>query len=310
MILTLTPNPTIDRVFYCQDFALDAVVRADREAITPCGKGVNAAMALHEMGESVLVLGLRAGHTGDHHTLLLDELGIRHDLLHAAGETRTNVVLVDQATSQQSSISALTLRASPKHLEGLCGKIEQHAGTAWGLICGGSLPPGLPAASYCKLLERGRDQDLTTLLDSSGQALRSGVKARPHLLKVNLKEYRDLEPSAPDEIRLLAERIEARLGEWATEAIIITLGERGAVAATSQGTFVAVPPKIQATNTAGAGDALGGGLMAARCRGGGWPEALVLGTAAGASVVMNEETGVCRRDQIEALRPQVEIQRL
>lgn len=310
MILTLTPNPTIDRVLFCRNFALDAVVRADREAITPCGKGVNAAMALHEMGEDVLVLGLRAGHTGAHHAHLLDELGIGHDLLSAAGETRTNVVLVDQATSQQSSISAPTLHSSPKHLEGLCEKIDQHAGAAWGLICGGSLPPGLPADSYRTLLERGRDRGLKTLLDTSGQPLRSGVAARPHLLKVNLNEYRDLDPGAPDALQPLTARLEARLGEWAAEAIVVTLGERGAVAVTCQGTLVAVPPAIPVTNTAGAGDALGSGLMLARSRGDGWPQALALGTAAAASVVMNEGTGVCRRDQIDTLLTQIEIRQL
>jgi len=47
--------------------------------------------------------------------------------------------------------------------------------------------------------------------------------------------------------------------------------------------------------------------MLARSRGDDWSTALALGTAAAASVVMNEGTGICRREQVEELLPQVQV---
>ena len=97
------------------------------------------------------------------------------------------------------------------------------------------------------------------------------------------------------------------MGEWASEALIVTLGELGALAVTLEGGFHARPPEVRVVNTAGAGDALNGGIMLARSRGDGWSAALALGTVAAASVVMNEGTGVCRREQVEELFPQVQV---
>lgn len=310
MILTLTPNPTIDRVIFCRNFALDRVVRAEGEAITPCGKGVNASMALHELGGDTLVLGLRAGFTGSHHAYLLDEMGIKHELLPAEGETRTLVVLVDLAVGKQSSISASGLRARPEHLKQLAGRIEQHASGAWGLICGGSLPPGLPFDSHAHLLGHSRQMGLVTLLDSSGEPLRQGVTARPSILKINRHELADLDSVAPADAHDLATELEQRLGTWASDAIIITLGAEGMVAATNEGVFWVKAIRVPVVNTAGAGDALSAGLMLARSRGEGWPTALALGTAAAASAVMSQGTGICRRDQVNELLDGVEMVRL
>jgi 1-phosphofructokinase family hexose kinase len=307
MILTLTPNPTIDRVIFCRNFALDTVVRAEREAVTPCGKGVNASMVLHELGGDTLVLGLQAGFMGGYHAFLLDELGIKHDLLPAQGETRTLVVLVDLAVGQQSSISVPRLLAGPEHLQQMVGRIEAHASGAWGLICGGSLPPGLPIDSHARLLRCGQRAGLVTLLDSSGEPLRSGVAARPNVLKVNRRELTGLDPDTPADIHDLATRLERRLGTWASEAVIVTLGAGGCLAATDKGVFWTKALSVPVVNTAGAGDALGAGLMLARSRGTAWPAALALGSAAAASVVMTEGTGICRRDQVNALLAQVEV---
>jgi 1-phosphofructokinase family hexose kinase len=310
MILTLTPNPTIDRVIFCRNFSLGTVVRAEGETITPCGKGVAASVVIHELGGDTVVLGLKAGLTGELHSELLDGLGVEHDLVPARGETRTMVVLVDRAVNQQSSISAPTLRATPAHLSELIARLEVYAGGAWGLVCAGSLPPGLPVDCYAHLLSWARQRGLVTLLDSSGEALRRGVGGLPHILKINQRELAALEPGTPTNLAQLAAVLAPRLGSWATEGLIVSLGERGTIAVTDEGCYHALPPKVPVVNTAGAGDALAGAMMLARSRGSDWPAALALGTAAGASVVMNEGTAICRRTEVEELLPQVGVEEL
>jgi 1-phosphofructokinase family hexose kinase len=313
-ILTLTPNPTIDRVIFCRGFQLGTAVRAERETVIPSGKGVDASLVIHELGGATIALGLTAGLNGWLHRDLLDRWGIAHDLVPACGETRMAVVLVDLAVNEQSTISAPTLNANDGHLAQLCDKLARHAERSWGLICGGSLPPGLPGDSYARLLRLARQQGLVTLLDASGDALCQGVLGLPHVLKVNAREVRALDTCAPDESALafddlpaLASRLAARLGAWASEAIVVTLGERGALAVTTEGTWRVRPPDVPVVNTAGAGDALDAGIMLARSEGRDWPAALTLGTAAAASVVMNEGTAICHRDQVEELMPRVQV---
>ena len=328
MILTLTPNPTIDRVIFCRNFRLGDVVRAERELVIPSGKGVDASLVLHELGAETRVLGLRAGLNGRLHADLLDRWGIAHDMVPAEGETRSAIVLVDRSVDQQSTISAPTLTAGEAQLEGLMEGVRRHAGRAWGLICGGSLPPGLPADSYARLLRKARACGLVTLLDSSRNALRHGVEGVPDVLKINLRELGALMqgedgraggplPHTLDEealdangLRDLARVLAGYLGRWARQAIAITVGARGTLAATTEGCWRVRPPSVPAVNTAGAGDALDAGLMLARSQGQPWPAALALGTAAAASVVMNEGTAICRREEVYELLAQVLVEPL
>jgi tagatose 6-phosphate kinase len=317
MILTLTPNPTIDRVIFVRSFDLGRTVRAEREVVTPSGKGVDASLVIRELGGDTVALGLNAGLNGRLHEGLLDQWGITHDFVPALGETRMAVVLVDQDACKQSTVSAPTLRATPQHLDALLALVDQYAGGAWGLICGGSLPPGLPLYSYAELLRHARRRGLVTLLDTSGEALCQGVAGLPHVLKVNGDEFVALDPDlgATDQegqvsLTDFSRRLSPYLGKWASDGVVVTLGARGALAVTTRGSYFVASPDVPVVNTAGAGDALDGGLMLAQSRGGSWPEALALGTAAAASVLMNEGTAVLSRLQVDDWLPRVQVRRI
>jgi fructose-1-phosphate kinase PfkB-like protein len=161
--------------------------------------------------------------------------------------------------------------------------------------------------SYARLIERARQRDLVTLLDASGEALRQGVGGLPHILKVNEQELGALGVERSADIGLVADRLYAMLGEWASDALIVTSGAQGALAVTTEGAYLSRPPRVPVSNTAGAGDALDGGVMLARSRGRDWPEAMALGTAAAASVVMHEGTAICRREEVMALQSEARV---
>jgi len=315
MILTLTPNPTVDRVLFLRDFQLGATLRAEREVVTPSGKGVDASLVIAELGTDTVAIGLQAGHNGRLLTRLLNERGIRNEFVTAQGETRIALVLIDLAVNQQSTITVPTLQATPEHVSQLLALLEAHSQGAWGVICAGSLPLGVPSDTYVGLLRRAHSLGLTTLLDSSGAALREGIAGQPDILKVNLEEARSLDPTLQgDPMTLgdtvgLVEKLIPRLGQWARDAVIVSLGGLGAVAVTRTCNYFVRSPEVPWANRAGAGDALGAGVMLARSQGTDWPAALTLGIAAAASVVMNEGTAICKREQVAELVLQVEIMR-
>jgi 1-phosphofructokinase family hexose kinase len=332
MILTVTPNPTIDRAVFVRNFRLGRIARAEREVVGPSGKGVDASMVIQELGGETMAFGFSAGFTGAHLSALLDERGLPHNFVTVEGYTREALVLIDVAARRQSTITAPTLIARESHLSQLIDLMAPYADRAWGAILAGSLPAGVPADTYAGWLDRAHAWGLVTLLDTSGEALRKGIRARPHYLKANLRELQplfkhDLEGLATGavgaalsmpgseqpslaEVKDLGEGLAQKLGLWAREAIMVTLGARGAVVVTTGGHYHAQPPSVSVANTAGAGDALGGALMLARSRGEDWPAALRLAVAAGASVVTGPATGICCRDQVEALAPRARIERI
>jgi 1-phosphofructokinase family hexose kinase len=294
------------------------VVRAEREVISPSGKGVDVSIILHVLGAPTVAIALNAGLTGEMLAAMLAEQAVPCDFVPAEGHTRMAALITDTATHRQSTILAPTLRAGPAHLAQLAARLVHHAPAAGGLVCAGSLPPGLPVHAFAELLAAGRAAGLVTLLDSSGPGLAAGIVGRPVILKVNGRELAELaavagarlpEPDAAD-LRPLAAALAGRLGDWAEQALIITLGKAGALAVTAQGAYHAPAPAAPVVSPAGAGDAVSAGVMLARRRGEPWPDALRLGVAAAAAVVMNEGTAVCTAAQVAALLPQVEVREI
>ncbi len=319
MILTVTANPTIDRVLFVRDFAMQDVVRAEREVVSPSGKGIDVSMILHELGAPTLAISLNAGLSGAMLAALLAQRGVPCHFIAAQGETRVAALITDVAQGRQSTLLAPTLTASPQQLDALVEQVIVHAGSSWGLVCAGSLPPGLPLHSWERLLRAGQEAGLVTLLDSSGTGLQHGIRGLPHILKINGRELAELAAtqgekipawSAPDQLGTLAAWLNDHLGRWAQTALIITLGAQGALAVTADAAYTVAAPAVPLVSAAGAGDAVAAGVMLARRQGQGWGDALRLGVAAAAAVVMNEGTAVCTAAQVHEMLPQVQFQPL
>jgi 1-phosphofructokinase family hexose kinase len=316
MILTVTPNPSIDHILFVRDFAMQDLLRAEQEKVSPSGKGIDVSIILHTFGYRTRAIGLNAGKRGKLLTDLLDEIGLPYDFIQAQGETRMATLLTDLATGRQSTIITHSLVAATHHHNQLLNRIISYGASSWGLVLAGSIPPGLPDNIYASLLTVAHQEEMVALLDSSGPGLQAGVQGRPHILKINLRELADLAPDAAQweqegvDIAALAGFLQARWQEWATQAVVITLGRRGALAITSEGVYFAPALSVPVVSPAGAGDAVSAGLMMARRDGKPWPEALALGMAAAAAVVQNAGTPDCDPAQVRALLGQVEVQTL
>jgi 1-phosphofructokinase family hexose kinase len=323
MILTVTLNPTIDRVLFVREFALRDLVRAEREAVSPSGKGIDVAAILHHLGASTLAIALNAGETGQWLAGMLRSQGVPCELIPAGGYTRVATLITELGTGRQSTLVAHTLSATADHLTQVLGVVERHVARSWGLVCAGSIPPGMPRESWATILAAAHRHGLTTLLDSSGDGLRLGLAARPDLLKVNGRELAELAPecdvaattgdasedssAVPADLRRLAGLVQPRVGEWARQALVVTLGRRGALLATAEDAWYAPALTVPVVSPAGAGDAFTAGLLLARRQGRPWPAALSLGTACAAATVMDESTSACPRDRVESLLSRVAL---
>ncbi|MCB0084641.1 MAG: hexose kinase, partial [Caldilineaceae bacterium] len=323
MLITITPNPTIDRVYYLPSLIPNTVHRAVKEVATPSGKGIDASIILHLLGKPTLALGLTAGHTGQVLASLMSEMGVPHDFIAAEGETRTVPVIRDDATGHEYTITAPTLQATTAHLAQLLARLAHHAPSAWGLICAGSLPAGMPADSYAHILRHARELGLITLLDVGGPALQLGIAGAPAYLKINMAELIALDnafaqhqlaieqhPTNRTALCTLATALAAQLHRLASDAIIISMGKRGALAVAHSGAWYAPALDVPIGVTAGAGDAMDAGIMLAREQGAGWLEAMRWGTALAAAAVMHPGTAGCDATQVPHLLQQVHVERI
>ena len=117
MIVTLTPNPSIDRTITVADLALGEVNRATSSRIDPGGKGVNVSRALHANGHDTLAVLPLGGPDGATLGRLLDDAGVPFVPVTFSGHTRTNIALVDpngvttKVNEPGPSLSEATLEA-------------------------------------------------------------------------------------------------------------------------------------------------------------------------------------------------------
>ena len=138
MIVTLTPNPSIDRTVLVENLLPGEVNRAASSRIDPGGKGVNVAHALIRNGHparAVLPLG---GPDGELLARLLQNAGVPFDAVPIAGTTRTNIAIVDPA-GVTTKVNEPGPELSPDEVERLGKTVGGATGPV--VLCG-SLPPG------------------------------------------------------------------------------------------------------------------------------------------------------------------------
>ena len=155
MIVTLTPNPSVDRTVLIDDIVLGSVNRGRRSWTEPSGKGVNVALALHAHEVPVLAVVTAGGCAGAQLQQMLGAAGLDTVVVPIGAEIRSNISLT-QPNGSVAKINEPGPRLSDDEADQLLRAVTE---TLWGaewLVCGGSLPTGLPAGWYGDLDPRPR----------------------------------------------------------------------------------------------------------------------------------------------------------
>ncbi|HHX43722.1 MAG TPA: hexose kinase [Chloroflexi bacterium] len=308
-ILTVTPNTALDTVLFVEGFAFGETVRAQGVATGMGGKGAVTSWVLGQLGTPSVATGFAAGETGRRMEAMLRAAGVETDFLWVGGETRTNYVVARVADGSQGTVTASGLVPAPEDPARLRGHVEALLPEAAVLLCGGSLPAGMPVDWYAPLIARARDLGIPTLLDVSDQFLEPNVAARPTIITPNSAEASRL-LGRPIATVAQAARGAEELARRGIAAVLITLGEHGAVAATDEGLYHVPPVPVRVVNTAGAGDAFNGGVIQARLDGACWAEALRWAGAVATAALLTPGTGEIHPEDVQALYPRVTVQRL
>jgi len=309
MILTVTPNTAIDKVLFVDHFAFGETVRAAGMADGMGGKGAVASWVLGQLGTPSLATGFAAGETGRRMEEVLRASGVRTDFLWVGGETRINYVLARLADGVQGTVTVAGLQVTPEDSHKLTEHVFSLLEGADFLLCGGSLVQGMPLDWFAPLIRQAKERGVPTLLDTSEPCLSANLAALPEIIKPNAAEATALLGRSVHTVNE-AGRAVRELAARGIATPIITLGERGAVAGTSEGIFYVPPLPVRVINTAGAGDGFNAGLIQARLRGASWMEALRWAGAVATAVLLTPGTGECRLEDAERLYPQVRVELL
>jgi len=305
-IATVTLNPSLDMTIAVPGLDLGESNRWTSLRYYAGGKGIDVSRAIYQMGGPAIAYGFIGGHEGRTLEILLDEEGAPFSFTPIGQETRTNFIISDTKTYRQTIINAPGPHISKRELERFLKKLRGIYPSPPLLVVSGSVPPGVPVDIYYTIVQEARAQGVRTVLDTAGQWLKEGIKAKPYLIKPNVHEAEELlkrELSTEEAIAKAA----LSLVKKGIEIVVISRGKDGLIAATRDRIVKAVAPSVRVRSAVGAGDCTVAGFALKLAGGEPLIEACRLAVAMGTAAVLTPGTELAHKADVEDLLPQIQV---
>jgi 1-phosphofructokinase len=293
VIVTVTPNPSIDRtVTLGTPLTRGAVHRITSATTEPGGKGVNVARALTLAGVEALAV-LPTADT-DPIVTALQTSGVTFLGVPVTGTIRTNLTITESdGTTTKLNEPGATLDDSAR--DALTRAVVDAAARASWVVLSGSLPPGMPDEWYAEIVATLAPASCKVAVDTSERPLdalaASFGRTAPDVIKPNAEELASLVGASPDELERVAAtgdpapvvQAAQRLIDRGARTVLVTLGAAGAVLVDQTGAWMATPPPITPRSTVGAGDSSLAGYLRAEVGGAEPPQRLQMAVAYGSA---------------------------
>lgn len=274
--------------------------------IVPAGKGINVAKAIKTLGEDVRVVGVVHENNQAQFSQYLLGMGIGTHFISVPGTTRINVTLVETKVGQSTHINSAAAGIPPRVENEVLQYFESNVASGDVCLLCGSIPKGMNTDVYKKLIRICKEKGAVVLLDTYGEALKIGVRAKPHMVKPNLEElesFFDEKIQGVHHIALKGKRLE----DMGVGFVFITLGSDGMIAIHENDCLLCSVPSIRALDTVGSGDAVVAGLTVGYKRQFSFTEMCRMAMACGTSNAMHFGPGNITRDEVWQLMEEVQI---
>jgi 1-phosphofructokinase/tagatose 6-phosphate kinase len=312
MILTVTLNAAIDRTVAVPNFRQGRRHRAVEASTFAGGKGVNVARTLKLLGRPVIATGLAGGPTGARLMERLAEESILTDFTWIAGDSRTNLAVIDPTSGEQTEINERGPEVTDEELERFLEKLLYLARGARICVIAGSLPPSVPSSFCARMVTELKALGVETILDSEGEPLVAGLRAGPAAVTPNASEAEGAVGHEFNDRDDLITGLRGLVELGAAEAAI-TRAE-GCVASLLDGGerrgWEVTAPALEPVSAVGSGDAFLAGFVASRFDGRPAAECLRFAVACGAESTQHFGAGNLDADEVKRLLPQVETHEL
>jgi 1-phosphofructokinase/tagatose 6-phosphate kinase len=284
LIITVTLNAALDKTLEVPNFTPGRRHRTVDQTTMPGGKGVNVARAIKRLGQPVIATGLAGAATGNRIVEALNHEAILNAFVRIREESRTNTAVLDPTTGLHTEINERGPAVTAAELELFHEKLLYLAKGASICVFAGSLPRGVEADIYARMIRDVRRLGVTTMIDTEGDPLRLAVRAEPAVVSPNELAAEELVGhefnDSDDRAQAVFEMTRLGAGE-----AIMTVPDGCYARVLEDGTPTLYRVRIEeqeARSAIGSGDAFLAGYVAARYMGRSPEECLRYGVACGA----------------------------
>lgn len=307
-ILTITLNPALDVFIHVEQLEPGTLHRTSQFRKNPGGKGINVAKALNAFGTPVLAAGFLGGANGDWIEHQLSEQKIANRFVKIPAETRSNVKVVERQ-GELTELNSPSPGLTPADWVRFDDLLEQAAQkSSWVAFCG-NLPEHCPADWYRKAIIRCQQFGVKTAVDTSGEALKKAVQAKPDFIKPNLEEFQQL---TGKNVTTIEEVVQAARELTAADlsTVAVTLGAGGMVVAQKKEAWIVTVPEVNVVSPVGAGDSVVAGFLHGFYHQYSIEDTVRFAAACGVCAVMKEGTAQPEPAEVTQLLSRMNIQKL
>lgn len=308
MILTVTPNPCVDKTIFIKHLEAGTKIRAPRYSCITGGKGCNVSRVIQVLGDKTKALFFAAGHTGRHAVEMLEkEDGVPCVPLWVSGMTRTITTVLEEEIHRQTALFEPGPIITPEEYTRFLELFRRELSGVALITLNGAASNAGQDTLYKDLILIAHEHKLPVILDAYGAIFEKGLEAKPYMVKPNLEELEGLLGKALPTREAQWQAVDELLSRGIT-LVVLSLGEEGALVATKDWQAHVQAPAIEEVNPVGSGDALVAGFALGLARGLSLEETARFGIALGTANALTWDIGVFDPEQVERLRHEVIIQ--
>ena len=307
-IVTLTVNPSIDVSASVERVAPFHKLRCIAERRDPGGGGINVARVMKRLGADVTAIYPTGGALGQLLRRLVDQEGVPGLTTPVLGETREDFTVIEQSTGREYRFVLPGPRLSEQEWRACLDAFSSLDQRVRFVVASGSLPPGVPDDFYGRIAHTAKQAGKKLVIDTSGPPLKAALQAGVYFVKPSLREFKIL---MGESLESQADRITAcrsLIDNGQVEIVALTLGDQGALLVTHDRALRARALPIKLVSVVGAGDSFLAAMVWSLACGHSLETAFRYGVAAGSAALLMPGTELCRREDVERLVNDVELQ--
>ena len=306
-VVTVTLNPSIDVTLWLDGLDPDKANRVEDESRIAGGKGINVSRVVRTFGLDSLCLAVAGEDNCREFAQYLEAGGLRYELLKVEGAVRENLTL--RCDGQTIKLNRRGPALSDMMIGALMALIRSHIRPGDIVVFAGSLPENVKVQDYVELILAVKNAGALVAVDSDELKLEDYRVIKPWLIKPNIHEAAKIVPLTGTTVDDVA-RAAAVLHDSGVDNAVISLGGKGILCVSDEGTYYAEVPRVEVKSTVGAGDSSLAGYIVNFVKDNSTEECLRMAAACGTACAMQDGSVVASKETALPLLEQVKVRKL
>jgi len=310
MILSVTPNPCVDKTIFIDRLEVGGRIRSEKYTCVAGGKGNNVSRAVRAMGHSARPMVIVGGHTGAHVLEMLQQQDrLKPVPVWVEDFTRTVTTVLEEEPHRQTAFFEPGSHVTPEEYEQVVETFRKVVNHAKVVTFNGTVPHKDIDGLYADLLPIAKDAGVVTIVDTYGPEFAKVMPNKPYMIKPNQQEAEKHlgRPLDTMDARIAAVR---EFRSEGIELVVMSLGHEGTLVAASGKILHVLPPTIDEVNPVGSGDALVAGYAIGLQENYTIRDTAALGAAMGTANAMSWDIGHFTKEEVEQVRKQIRIEEI